>query len=141
MYLVQVGFNLSDESTEEIVYDSPAMRNFIGMDLSRDPAPDATTLLQFRHQLERQGLAAQLFATVNAQWRNRGLLMREAARRSKIKALPEGVHKTVIRDPKKIKASIPPRSSTRFTWSRTASAIARCVAAWPRIWPDCSCCS
>ena len=53
------------------------MRDYICIDLSRESAPDASSLLQFRHLLERQQLAAQLFVTVNAKLRNQGLLMCE----------------------------------------------------------------
>ena len=57
MYFVQCWFNLSDESTEEAIYDSLAVRDFVGIDLGRRNAPDATTLLQFRHLLEAHHLA------------------------------------------------------------------------------------
>jgi len=101
MYLVQVWFNLSDESAEEIVYDSVAVRDFIGMDLSRETAPDATTLLQFRHLLERHALMQQLFAAVNTQLRNRGLLIREGtiADATLIAAPPSTKNRARERDP------------------------------------------
>jgi hypothetical protein len=37
-------FNLSDPAAEEALYDSLAMRRFVGIDLGRDPVPDETTL-------------------------------------------------------------------------------------------------
>jgi IS5 family transposase len=56
MYLLQIWFNLADESQEEHIYDSYAMRKFMGMDFSEEGASDATTLLKFRHMLEESCL-------------------------------------------------------------------------------------
>jgi hypothetical protein len=52
MYMVQQCFGLSDEGMEDVIYDSQAIRRFIGIDLIVDTAPDATTLLKFRRLLE-----------------------------------------------------------------------------------------
>jgi len=65
IYFLQAWFNLSDPGVEEALYDSLAMRSFVGVDLGREPAPDETTVLKFRHLLERHGLGAKLFARVN----------------------------------------------------------------------------
>ena len=43
MYIVQQCFGFSDESTEDAVYDSQAIRRFVGIDLNREAALDATT--------------------------------------------------------------------------------------------------
>jgi len=51
MYLLQVWFSLSDEGVEDAVYDSYAMRRFMGLDFAVEQVPDATTLLHFRHLL------------------------------------------------------------------------------------------
>ena len=53
---LQHWFNLSDPMVEEALYDSLAMRSFVGIDLGREPAPDETTVCKFRHLLERHGL-------------------------------------------------------------------------------------
>lgn len=53
MYIVRQCFGFSDEGTEDAIYDSQAVRRFIGIDLNRDAAPDAATLLHFRHRLEQ----------------------------------------------------------------------------------------
>jgi len=45
MYIAQQCFGLSDEGIEDALYDSQAIRRFVGMDLTREAAPDATTLL------------------------------------------------------------------------------------------------
>ena len=51
-YFVQQWFNLSDPGVEEALYESPALRGFVGVDLGMAPAPDETTILRFRHLLE-----------------------------------------------------------------------------------------
>ena len=64
MYLVANWFNLADEVCEDALYDIPAFRDFCRIDLGRERAPDATTLLNFRHLLEQHQLGAALFAKV-----------------------------------------------------------------------------
>jgi hypothetical protein len=44
MYFLQQWFNLSDPAVEEALYDSPVMRQFVGIDLGQEPAPDETTV-------------------------------------------------------------------------------------------------
>jgi IS5 family transposase len=58
MYLLQIWFTLADEALEEPIYDSYAMRTFTGLDFSEEGAPDAATLLNFRHLLEEAGKGA-----------------------------------------------------------------------------------
>src|SRR6187200_3651496 len=64
MYLLANWFNLGDEACEDALYDIAAFRDFCGIDLGRERAPDATTLLNFRHLLEKHQLGAALFAKV-----------------------------------------------------------------------------
>ena len=45
MYLLQIWFNLPDEGTEDAIYDSYAMRKFVGINFLEEDAPDATALL------------------------------------------------------------------------------------------------
>ena len=52
MYVVQNCFGLSDEGTEDAICDSQAIRRFVGIDPSREAAPDATTLLKCRPLLK-----------------------------------------------------------------------------------------
>ncbi len=52
MYIAQQCFGFSDEAIEDALYDSQAISRFVGMDLGRESAPDATTLLKFRRLLE-----------------------------------------------------------------------------------------
>jgi IS5 family transposase len=53
MYFVANWFNLRDEACEDALYDIPAFRDFCRIDLGRERVPDATTLLNFRHLLEK----------------------------------------------------------------------------------------
>jgi hypothetical protein len=46
MYIAQQCFGLSDEGIEDAIYDSQAIRGFVGIDLTHESAPDATTLLK-----------------------------------------------------------------------------------------------
>ena len=62
MYFLQQWFNLSDPAVEEALYDSPVMRQFVGIDLGQEPAPDETTVCKFRHLLEEHGLGEKILA-------------------------------------------------------------------------------
>ena len=75
LYFLQQWFGLADEALEDAVYDSQALRGFLGLDLGREAVPDATTLLKFRHLLETAGLTRTIFETINQMLRERGLLM------------------------------------------------------------------
>jgi IS5 family transposase len=77
MYVAQQCFGLSDEGIEDAIYDSQAIRRFVGIDLSREAAPDATTLLKFRRLLEAHELTRKIFETINAHLAEKGLMMRE----------------------------------------------------------------
>ncbi len=64
LHCLQQWFNLSDPAVEEALYDSRAMRQFVGIDLGREPVPDETTIGKFRHLLEAHQLGEQLFARI-----------------------------------------------------------------------------
>ncbi len=76
MYLLQVWFNLSDEGVEDAIYDSYAMRRFMGLDFAHEQVPDATTLLHFRHLLESHRLGEKLLAEQNRVFDEQGWIMR-----------------------------------------------------------------
>lgn len=73
IYLLQQWFNLSDPAVEEALYDSQAMRRFVGLDLGREPAPDETTVCRFRHLLEAHDLGRRLFEAVQRHLAEKGL--------------------------------------------------------------------
>jgi IS5 family transposase len=72
IHFLQHWFNLSDPAVEEALYDSRAMREFVGIDLGREPAPDETTICKVRHRLEAQELGKKILATVNAHLASQG---------------------------------------------------------------------
>jgi IS5 family transposase len=74
MYLLQVWYNLSDELTEETIYDSHAMKQFVKIDFHEEDVPDATTLLGFRHLLEKAKLQQKIFETINGKLKNEGMI-------------------------------------------------------------------
>ena len=73
IHFLQHWFNLSDPAVEEALYDSRAMRSFVGIDLGREPAPDETTVCKFRHLLEAHNLGGQLFNLINEYLEENGL--------------------------------------------------------------------
>jgi len=73
IHFLQHWFNLSDPAVEEALYDSRAMRRFVGIDLGREPAPDETTICKFRHLLERHNLGERLFALIAEYLQENGL--------------------------------------------------------------------
>jgi IS5 family transposase len=73
IHFLQHWFNLSDPAVEEALYDSQAMRAFVGIDLGREPAPDETTVCRFRHLLEERHLGRPLFDEVQRHLAARGL--------------------------------------------------------------------
>jgi IS5 family transposase len=76
MYCLQQWYGLADEALEDALYDSQALRDFVGIDLSRESVPDATTLLKFRRLLNDNNLTKALFDEINAHLGEKGLLMR-----------------------------------------------------------------
>jgi IS5 family transposase len=64
IHFLQHWFNLSDPAVEEALYESQSMREFVGIDLGHEPAPDETTVCKFRHLLERHGLGQRIFKGV-----------------------------------------------------------------------------
>jgi IS5 family transposase len=73
IYFLQNWFNLSDPAVEEALYDVISMREFVGIDLGREPAPDETTILRFRHLLEKHGLGKRLFEEVGRHLQAQGM--------------------------------------------------------------------
>src|SRR5580693_4193890 len=72
-YFVQQWFNLSDPGVEEALYESAALRRFVGVDLGMAPAPDETTILRFRHLLEAHDLGGAMLDAVNRYLESRGI--------------------------------------------------------------------
>lgn len=76
MYLLQCWFNLSDEGLEDAIYDSYAMRTFMGVNFFDEQVPDATTLLKFRHLLEKHNIGKAFFEAIVGTLDQCGYMMR-----------------------------------------------------------------
>ena len=76
MYLLQCWFNLSDEGVEDAIYDSYALRSFMKINFVDEQVPDSTTLLNFRHLLEKHGIAQKFFQAFNGTLEKCGYMMR-----------------------------------------------------------------
>ena len=77
IHLLQQWYSLSDPAMEEALIEVPTMRRFAGIELISDRIPDETTILTFRHLLEKHDLGAQIFETVKAHLNSRGMTMRQ----------------------------------------------------------------
>ncbi len=73
VYFLQQWFALSDPGVEDALYESSVLRRFTGVDLGRAPAPDETTILNFRHLLEEHDLCGQMLDAVNHYLESRGI--------------------------------------------------------------------
>ena len=77
IHFMQQWFALSDPGMEEALHDIPAMRAFAKLDAGEDLIPDESSILRFRHRLEKHGLGERLLAEVNALLTEKGLLLRQ----------------------------------------------------------------
>jgi IS5 family transposase len=77
IYFLQQWYGLSDPAMEDSLYDSESIRRFAGIDLHSDAVPDETTILHFRHLLEKHRLTEQLFEQTRQYLTDKGLLVRE----------------------------------------------------------------
>src|SRR5580693_6201392 len=73
VYFLQQWFNLSDPGAEDALYESPVLRHFVGIDLGRAPVPDESTILGFRHLLEKHELGGAMLNAVNQYLESRGI--------------------------------------------------------------------
>ena len=76
IYFLQQWFNLSDPAAEDALYDVESMRRFVGVDLGEDALPDETTILKFRHLLERHQLTEAIFAAVQELLEAQGIVLK-----------------------------------------------------------------
>lgn len=76
IYFLQNWYALSDPMAEEALYDSEAIRRFSEIELGEERIPDETTIINFRHLLERHGMTEAIFADVNANLADKGITLR-----------------------------------------------------------------
>jgi IS5 family transposase len=76
IYFMQQWYALSDPAMEDALYDIESMRRFAGIDIATDVVPDETTILHFRHLLERHELTKKIFEKTQRYLTEKGLLLR-----------------------------------------------------------------
>ena len=76
VHIVQLCYNLSDPAMEDLLYEAESVRRFAGLRLS-EPIPDESTILHFRHLLERHELGQGLFEEIKSHLAEQGVRLRE----------------------------------------------------------------
>ena len=76
IHCVQLFYNLSDPGMEDMLYEVESVRRFVGLRLS-GPLPDETTILNFRHLLDRHELGTGLMEEINRHLESQGLRLQE----------------------------------------------------------------
>jgi len=77
IYCLQQWYNLGDLAMEEAMYERRSFGRFLRLDLMENKVPDETTILNFRHFLEKHSLGSQIFALVSQYLQDKGLMMQE----------------------------------------------------------------
>lgn len=77
IYFMQQWYGLSDPGMEDVLYDSESMRRFAQIDLEADAIPDETTILNFRHLLEKHKLTEKIFEKTKQYLSDKGMMLRE----------------------------------------------------------------
>ena len=77
IHLLQQWYDLSDPAMEDALIEVPTMRRFAGIDMISDRIPDETTILTFRHLLEKHDLGQQIFEVVKAHLKANGMAMKQ----------------------------------------------------------------
>jgi IS5 family transposase len=77
IHLMQQWYSLSDPAMEDALIEVPTMRRFAGIDLVSERIPDETTILAFRHLLEKHNLGEQIFQVVRTHLKDRGMAMKQ----------------------------------------------------------------
>jgi IS5 family transposase len=101
IYFMQQWFNLSDPAMEDSLYDSESMRRFAGIELAEDAVPDETTILRFRHLLEKHCLTQAIFGQIRSLLEQKRLLLKSGTivDATIIEAPPSTKNEDQARDP------------------------------------------
>ncbi len=75
IHCMQQWFSYSDRQMEDTLYEIDNIRRFAGFGSVTEALPDETTLLNFRHWLEKHKLTEVLLSTVNDHLKDQGLLV------------------------------------------------------------------
>ncbi|HLD78963.1 MAG TPA: IS5 family transposase [Candidatus Nanoarchaeia archaeon] len=77
IYFLQQWYNLSDPEMEDAIYDRNSFQKFLRLDMMSNTAPDETTILNFRHLLEKHALPEKMFGRVNRILEDKGLILKK----------------------------------------------------------------
>lgn len=80
IHLLQQWYDLSDPAMEDALIEVPTMRRFAGIDMISERIPDETTILAFRHLLEKHDLGQQIFGVVKTHLKANGMAMKQVSR-------------------------------------------------------------
>lgn len=78
IHCLQQWYNLSDLAAEDALYETSSIRRFAQLSLEH-AIPDRTTILNFRHLLERYELGRQIFEAINYWLKEAGILLKEGS--------------------------------------------------------------
>jgi transposase, IS5 family len=76
IHYMQQWFGLSDPAMEESLHDVPLYLEFAGLTSGANRIPDETTILRFRHLLEKHSLAVDMLRVVNDLLQHKGLMLK-----------------------------------------------------------------
>lgn len=77
VHYLQQWFALSDPAMEEALHDMPIFREFARLGEGVERLPDETTILRFRHLLEKHDLSIDMLRVVNDILQAKGLMMKK----------------------------------------------------------------
>jgi transposase, IS5 family len=110
IHLMQQWYSISDPAMRDALIEVATIRRFVEIDLISDRIPDETTILAFRHLLEKHELGQKVFETVKAHLKQRGTAMKQGTiiNATLISTPSSSKNKTGERDPKRTR----PRRAT-----------------------------
>ena len=77
IHFMQQWFGLSDPAMEEALHDVPLYCDFAQLDPGQSRLPDETTILRFRHLLEKHKLSGLVFESINEILAAKGMLLKK----------------------------------------------------------------
>lgn len=75
VHFLQLWHNLSDPAMEEAIYDRLSFQKFLGFDCFGGVVPDESSILRFRHLLEKHGFSKRILHLVNEHLAKHGLVL------------------------------------------------------------------
>jgi IS5 family transposase len=78
IHCMQNWFSFSDRQMEDARHEIESIRHFAGFSRVTEALPDETTILSFRHLLEKQQLTEKLLEIINTYLKEQGLLISQS---------------------------------------------------------------